>query len=305
MELSPILLTVYNRPEHTKETIEALKANTIASQSILYICSDGAKGAEDMGDVEKVRRYIHTVDGFKEIHIIERERNFGLAQNILKSSTEILNKYGEIIAIEDDIITSPYFLKYMNDGLDKYKNNPKIGSISGFNFPSKTMKIPEAYKGEIFFFIRPSSWGWATWKDKWDQVDWEIKDFNKFINNPREQKEFNRGGADLTGMLVAQKEGKINSWAVRWSYNFYKKGWLSVYPVLSFVDNQGHDNSGKNSKASNQKIFENTELNMNSNIKFSDEPFLDEEICKRFRKVYTRDFKYYIRKIKYKLSTLV
>lgn len=305
MDLSPILLTVYNRPEHTRETIEALKVNTLASQSILYICSDGAKGTGDVEDVKKVREYIHTITGFKEVHIIEREKNFGLAQNILKGSTEILNKYGKIIMIEDDIVTSPYFLKYMNDGLDKYRNDPKVGSISGFNFPNKTMKIPEIYKQDIFFSVRPSSWGWATWKDKWNQVDWEVKDFDKFINNPQEQKEFNKGGEDLTGMLIAQKEGKINSWAVRWSYNFYKKNWLSVYPVLSFVDNHGHDNSGRHTKASDQKIFENTELNMNSDIKFPDEPFLDEEICRRFKKVYARNLKYYIRKIKYKLSTLV
>ena len=305
MDLSPILLTVYNRPEHTKKTIEALKANTLASESILYVCSDDVKDVEDVEDVKKVRKYIHTIDGFREVHIIEREKNFGLAQNILKSSTEILNKYGKIIMIEDDIVTSPYFLKYMNDGLEKYKDNPKIGSISGFNFPSKTMKIPETYKHDVFFFIRPSSWGWATWKDKWNQVDWEVKDFDKFINNPQEQKEFNKGGEDLTGMLIAQQAGKINSWAVRWSYNFYKKGWLSVYPVLSFVDNQGHDNSGRNSKASNRKMFENIELNMNSDIKFPDEPFSDEGICKRFKKVFARDIGYYVRKMKYKLGILI
>lgn len=300
--LSPIILTVYNRFEHTKRTVEALKANTLASKSILYVFSDASKNDEDIKDVNEVRKYIHDINGFKEVHITERAENLGLAKNIISCVTEVINKYGRVILVEDDLVSSPYFLKYMNDGLDKYKDNPVVGSISGFTFSKNAMQLPKSYDHDIFFFVRPSSWGWATWKDKWNQVDWDIKDYNEFKENPFKKQKFNRGGADLTGMLIAQKRGKINSWAIRWSYNFYKKGWLSVYPTISFIDNQGHDNSGIHSKASNKELYKNYELNQNQSIKFIDEPFLDNEICKRFRNMYARNLKYYSRKILYKLK---
>jgi hypothetical protein len=297
--LSPVILIVYNRPEHTKKTIEALKINTLASKSMLYIYSDGSSYDEK---VKEVRKYIHTVEGFREVHIVERKENIGLANNIIEAATEVINKYGKVILVEDDLVSSPYFLKFMNDGLEKYKDNHKVGSVSGFMFPKTTMQIPDLYEYEVFFSLRPSSWGWATWKDKWGQIDWRVEDFNRFKRNLVERYRFNKGGGDLSRMLQAQMQGSINSWAIRWSYNFYKRGWVSVYPTVSFIDNQGNDNSGVHSKASNKDKYGNKELNMNSNIKFPDEIFLDREILKRFKRVYSKNMGYYLSKIKYKLQ---
>lgn len=300
--LSPIILIVYNRLEHTEKTVESLKENTLASESILYIYSDAPRNIDDKDKVNAIRKYIHTISGFKEVHIVERKENLGLAENIIKSATEIINKYGKVILVEDDLVSSKYFLKYMNDGLEKYEENKKIGSISGYTFSDKVMRIPDWYKKDVFFFPRPSSWGWATWKDRWNQIDWKIEDYNKFKINPIEKYKFNKGGSDLTGMLSAQMNGKINSWAVRWSYNFFKKEWLSVYPTVSFIDNIGNDNTGIHSKSSNEELFKNYILNVNSEIKFPDEVFLDSTIAKNFRKIYSRNISYYIRKIKYKLG---
>ena len=244
MTLSPLILTVYNRPIHTKKTVEALLKNELASKSILYIYSDYLKKEEHREDVKKVREYIHTIKGFKEIHITERKQNYGLAKSIIQGVTEVINKHDKVILIEDDLVTSPMFLTYMNNMLDKYKDEKKIYSITGYNFPPKLMKIPKEYKYDIYFSPRAGSWGWATWKDRWNNADWEVKDYDKFLKDRRLQKEFNKGGDDLTDMLIKQMNGELDSWAIRWCYTHFKNNAYCIYPVKSYVDNIGWDGSG-------------------------------------------------------------
>ena len=175
MNLAPIILFVYNRPEHTKKTVEALKSNLFASESLLFIFSDGYKNQNDKRAVEDVRKYISTISGFKEIKINLKDNNLGLANSVISGVTEVINKYDKAIVLEDDIITSKYFLKFMNEALDFYEEDKRIYSISGYNFP---IKIPESYQHKIYISPRPSSWGWATWKDRWEKVDWNISDFD-------------------------------------------------------------------------------------------------------------------------------
>jgi GT2 family glycosyltransferase len=142
MTCTPIALFVYNRPWHTQLTIEALQKNDLASKSELFIFSDGPKNESDVVNVQKVREYIRTVTGFKAITIIEKENNCGLAKSVISGVTEIVDKYGKIIVMEDDLVSSPGLLNFFNDGLDFYEDNLKIFSITGYNFPSSLMKIP-------------------------------------------------------------------------------------------------------------------------------------------------------------------
>lgn len=283
MFLSPIILFVYNRPEHTKKTVDALKLNQLASESLLFIFSDGYKNETDRKKVEEVRNYITTISGFKEIKITLREKNLGLADSVISGVTEIINEYGKVIVLEDDIVTSPYFLKFMNEALNFYKDDKRIYSISGYNFP---IKIPESYPHQVYISPRPSSWGWGTWKDRWEKVDWKISDYDNFVNNKEEIKKFNLGGDDLTRMLKRQMSGEINSWAIRWTYAHYKGNRYCLFPIMSLAKNIGADSSGVHTKKTNKysvDIYNNEYKDY-----LIEYPQIDNELLKNFQKFFSK-----------------
>ncbi|MDH3269365.1 MAG: glycosyltransferase, partial [Ignavibacteria bacterium] len=190
---APIVLFVYNRPEHTKRTVESLLNNTLINNSTLFIFSDGPKNDKDLKNVEEVKDYIRTIKGFDKIEIIEREKNFGLANSVISGVTQVIESYGKVIVLEDDMISSPYFLKYMNEVLNFFEYDQRIFSVTGYTFP---IKIPEYYKYPVYLSSRSSSWGWGTWKNRWEKADWEIKDFQSFINDKSRVESFNKGGDD-------------------------------------------------------------------------------------------------------------
>ena len=283
MNLAPIILFVYNRPEHTKKTVDALKVNQLASDSLLYIYSDGNKNQKDKNSVEEVRKYISSISGFKEVKITLREKNIGLADSVISGVTEIINQYEKAIVLEDDIVTSPYFLKFMNEALEFYKDDKRIHSISGYNFP---IKIPKSYQNKIYLSPRPSSWGWATWKNRWGKVDWKICDYDEFVNNKERIKKFNQGGDDLTRMLKKQMSGKINSWAIRWAYAHYQGKGYCLFPVSSFVKNIGADSSGVHTKKTNR-------FSVNANDKeyhdyLLNYPEINDEVLKNFQDFFSK-----------------
>ncbi|MDK2892488.1 glycosyltransferase [Methanohalophilus sp.] len=292
--LAPIVLFVYNRPLHTSKTIKALQKNLLAKDTELFIYSDGPKSNKDVILVQGIREYIRTISGFKKITIVEREQNTGLSQNIIHGVTEILSSHEKIIVMEDDLVTSPYFLKYMNKALDYYRDQKKIMSISGYNRPPSIMKFPADYNEQVYFNYRNSSWGWGTWKDRWELVDWKVQDFDEFKNSKLLQKRFNRGGDDLSNMLIAQMEGKIDSWAIRFSYAHFKYDALSVCPVYSYVNNIGHDGSGQH--CGNTKRYENDLSKAPENIKFQNNIEIDKMIIENFRNIYKRSIRGLIKK---------
>jgi hypothetical protein len=239
--LSPIVLFVYNRPWHTRLTVEALQKNTLASNSELFIYTDGEKNSKDRSKVEEVRKYIETINGFKKLVIIKREKNWGLADSIIDGVTKIVNQYGKIIVLEDDLITSPYFLNFMNDALEFYKNEDKVMSISGYTYP---FQVPDSYKKDTFLFYRSSSWGWAIWKDEWNSIDFDITNECEIFKNKTLQENFNKGGDDLFDMLKIQMKGEINSWAIRYALSHSLNNKFGLLPIKSLVQNIGYDNSG-------------------------------------------------------------
>lgn len=245
--LAPIILFVYARPSHTQKTVEALAKNTLAKESEVYIFSDNAKKSKDNENVRKVREYINTIpekDYFKKVTIIEAQKNKGLANSVIDGVTEIINEKEKAIVVEDDLITSKFFLEYMNNALDFYNKDEKIWSISGYNLP---IEIPNGYEYDIYLGYRGCSWGWATWKDRWNTVDWEVKDYKKFKHSYRKRKIINRGGPDMAQMLDAQMKGLCDSWAIRWCYEQSKQNKYTVYPVKSLIQNCGLDGTGTHS----------------------------------------------------------
>ncbi|MGB0238020.1 MAG: sugar transferase [Cycloclasticus sp.] len=239
MTLAPIVLFVYNRPWHTKQTIETLQKNNLASDSELFIYSDAAKHHKDVASVQDVRDYIHNVTGFKNIKIIERETNWGLADSIIDGVTTIVNEYGKVIVLEDDLVTSPYFLKYMNDALTFYKDEEKVWHISGWNYPIET-----EHTENVFLWRVMNCWGWATWSDKWAHYE---KDVDKVINefSSEDKKAFNLDGVeDFFKQVYLNQKGELNTWAIFWYASIFKNNGLCLNPVRTLVDNVGHDGSG-------------------------------------------------------------
>ena len=249
MTMAPIVLFVYNRPWHTQQTIESLQKNVFAEQSDLVIFSDAAKDVNSQSLVQKVREYIKDIGGFKSVRIVEREQNWGLAKSVIAGVTDVITQYGRIIVLEDDIVTNTNFLRFMNQSLEYYHSNNRIMSISGYSHP---FKIPKNYKKDTLLFYRSSSWGWATWSDRWKKVDFEMSDYQSFIKNKDEQERFNYGGEDLLDMLQYQMSGKINSWAIRFAYAQYRYDSYSVFPIHSLTKNIGHDGTGTHCGISNE-----------------------------------------------------
>lgn len=290
--LAPVVLFVYKRFQHTAGVIESLKQCNLAGESRLFIYSDGAKNETDREGVAKVRQYLHSIQGFAQICITERENNFGLAKNVIEGVSEIINQYGKVIVIEDDFIFSPHFLTFMNDALDYYKDNPKVFSISGYN---PAMKFPSYYSEQVYLNYRNCSWGWATWADRWARVDWTVEDFDQFVHDKTLQKQFNRGGEDLADMLIKQMHGKLSSWSIRFTYAQFKNDAYAIYPVQSLVSNQGTDGSGTHSGRTNKY---NVVLDQSfGDISFSNDLEVDENIMKEFKKFYRYSLKKKLKKM--------
>ena len=238
MELAPIVLFVYNRLEHTKRTLESLKKNKLAKDSEIFIYSDSAKNENAIEGVNLVREYIYKIDGFKKINIIKREKNLGLAKSVIDGVTNIVNKYGKVIVLEDDLLTSPHFLTFMNDSLNIYEKDTQVASIHGYIYPIED--LPRT------FFIRGADcWGWATWKDRWAVFEENgQKLFDELmLKNVARELDFNNSYG-YTQMLKDQISGKNSSWAIRWYVSTFLNNMLTLYPGQSYVQNIGHGKDG-------------------------------------------------------------
>lgn len=281
--LAPIIIFTYNRLDTLELVIKNLQKNILADKTDVFIFSDYARKDKDVESIEKVRSFLHTIEGFKSLTIIERKENYGLAKNIIEGVTDIINKYEKVIVLEDDLITSKNFISYMNQALDFYEDDKRIFAISGYtgNLPSL-----ENLNEEGYLSYRPSSWGWATWKEEWIKNDWEVKDFDKFIKDNKAVKNFNRGGIDMTRMLKHCMEGKNHSWAIRWSYSMYKLDKYCFYPKVSKIQNVGFGEDATNCKGIDiyQTMLDSSE---NCDFRFNKNIEVNKQFIKEFAYVYS------------------
>ncbi|MDR2911387.1 MAG: glycosyltransferase family 2 protein [Bacteroidales bacterium] len=234
--LAPIILFTYNRPVHTQRTIEHLQKNRFAGESDLTVFSDAPRNKQAEADVLATRTFLKTITGFRSLKIIEREKNFGLAANIIDGVTETVNKFGKVIVLEDDLDTSPYFLKYMNDTLTMYENEEKVISVHGYTQPVDE-KLPET-----FFLINPGCWGWATWKRGWNLFNPDAKELLKQIKSKKLSYRFNLHNAyPFTDLLERQVWGDSSSWAIRWYASAFLNEKLTLYAGRSLVVQSGYE----------------------------------------------------------------
>jgi hypothetical protein len=248
--LAPICLFTYNRIEETTQTVEALQNNNLAQSSTLFIFSDGPKDESAISKVDEVRRYIKTINGFNSIVIKESIENKGLANSIIDGVTQIIEEFGKVIVLEDDLISSPGFLKFMNQALDYYDSKKKIQSINGYSlFLKSNIK-------EVYFQTRPFPWGWATWNDRWNKNIFDKNRINSLIKSDKTiLKDFSKKcGNDISRMLLNSLTNKNDSWYVRWTFDHFRNMTYSVFPYRSFIQNIGHNIDGTHCKGINSYL---------------------------------------------------
>tara|TARA_B100000959_G_scaffold1417_1_gene1548 strand:- start:668 stop:1606 length:939 start_codon:yes stop_codon:yes gene_type:complete len=297
-KLAPIALFVYNRLWHTCQTINALQKNKLSSESELFIFSDGAKNDNVSPQVKEVRDYIRTIDGFKKVTIIEQDMNIGLAKSIIRGVTKIVNEYGRIIVLEDDIVTSPYFLKFMNESLAFYENEDKVWHISGWNYP-----IYLNTENDIYLFRLIQTWGWATWKKQWSFFEKNTNKLMKEFSND-DIKRFNVDNTyNLWHQVILNKYKYSDTWGVYWYATIFKNNGMCVTPIVSFVKNIGLDGSGQNCK--DPFIKDNITLNHKDNITFITNVKEDNEIVNQIKPYLQTTYKSVFVKIINKLSRLI
>lgn len=246
MIYTPVALFAYNRADKLRVCLNALENNDDATQTELYVFADGAKGAKDAAQVREVREFLQEYSCrsmFKSVIIKEAAGNHGLAASIISGVTEVISRYGQIIVVEDDLVTSSDFLRYMNGALDFYQDKPRYGSVSAYTFP---MKVLENYPKDVYMTKKGECWGWGTWADRWNNVDWKVSDYEQYVENIALQQEFEKLQYGLDRMLKRQMNGEIDSWAVRWCYYLFRNDLLTVYPKESRILNSGFDGSGTN-----------------------------------------------------------
>lgn len=241
MDYAPILLFVYNRPEHVRRTVEALQANTLAKECQLFVYSDAPKTDIEKEKVASVRQFVRTIQGFREVNIIEREQNWGLARSIIDGVTTQVNRFGKVIVMEDDLIAAPYFLQFMNDALETYKDERRVGHIQACDF-TQDASLPDT-----FLIKWTGSWGWGTWDRAWKLFNPDGKELLRQLEERNLTYEFDFNGTyGYTRMLRRQIEGKNNSWAIRWNASLFLADTLSLNTGRSLIRNTGFDGSGTN-----------------------------------------------------------
>jgi len=243
---APIALFVYARPDHAHRTIEALLKNPETSSSDLIVFSDAARTPDKEESVRRVREYVASIKGFRSLIVHHRPQNFGLAKSIIDGITQVLANHECVIVLEDDLETSPHFLRYMNEALDRFAEEESVISVHGYVYPTE-QTLPEA------FFLRGADcWGWATWRRGWAQFNPDGQFLLDELIRQNLLKAFDSNGAySYSAMLKGQISGSNDSWAVRWYASAFLANKLTLYPGRSLVLNIGNDSSGTHCGATN------------------------------------------------------
>lgn len=237
---APIGLFIYKRPEHARRAVVSLQACDGAQSSPIYVFADGPKSEAEAPAVRATRTVARQLLDGRAI-FVEQERNRGLANSIIAGTTELCERHGSAIVVEDDLVVAPSFLRFLNQGLERYRDEPRVMQISGhmFDVPAFT------HRREALFLPITTSWGWATWKRAWTLFDPSARGWSERLTDAVEAKRFNLDGRyAYSRMLKRQMNGEIDSWAIRWYYTVFAHDGLALYPPRSLVVNMGFDGSG-------------------------------------------------------------
>ena len=239
---APVVIFAYNREKEINKLIVSLSANELAPDSDVIVFSDGPKDDRDVPAVENIRKYLDSIGDknfFKSVCVYKSENNKGLASSVMSGVTKVIEEYGRVIVLEDDLEISKHFLVYMNRCLEYYRPDERIWSVSGYSPEMGTLK---GYDKDVYLSSRAFSNGWGTWSDRWNRVEWDTDTLLRYAKNPSKRLRLGRGGNNLLEMLTAQKRGQIDSWAVRWCASMCINVMYAVAPTRSYVEIGGLDN---------------------------------------------------------------
>lgn len=243
MKLAPVILFTFNRPKHTALTLNALAANELASNTDLYVFSDGPRNKEDLIKTKEVAALLHSLKSqnrFKSVSIFESKKNKGLAKSVISGVTQVFLEYNSVIVLEDDLIVSKNYIKYMNDALNFYKDT-NAGSVTGYS----PLKLDATkYSSRTYAVQRNCSFGWGTWKEIWDEIDWDVTMYDSYRKNYFQRRKFNKTGFDRSIRLDRQMKKNVQSWSIRFGFNLFKMNKLTYYPINSKIKPNGWDGSG-------------------------------------------------------------
>ncbi len=238
--LAPVALFIYQRPDHVRRTIASLQACDGFDGSPIYVFADGPKSVADRENVIAARAIARDLLGSRAVYA-EQDNNRGLANSVIAGTTELCEQFGRVIVVEDDLVLSPGFLRFLNDGLVRYRNEARVMQISGHMFDVPSL----AGEREAMLLPMTTSWGWGTWKRSWDMFDPMVAGWRERLADASIARRFNLDGAyDYGSMLRRQQKGAIDSWAVRWYYSVFVNDGLSLFPPRTLVFNGGLDGSG-------------------------------------------------------------
>jgi hypothetical protein len=242
---APIALFAYNRADYAERALRALARCPELADSPFYIFCDGAKSAAGKAKVDAARNVVRE-HAPKHATIVERETNFGLARSIRTGVTELCEKYGRIIVLEDDLEVSSTFLGYMNAGLDRYAEDPRVMEIVGYMYP-----VEVAGPHDALFLPVTCSWGWATWARAWAKLDSGQDWYDRMLRDRELRRRFDLDDAfPYFEMLTSQRRGEIDSWAIRWNLDVFANNGLVLFPRRSLLANRGHDGTGTHAEQS-------------------------------------------------------
>ena len=285
---TPVLLITFNRPEHTKQAVEALR---VQQPPLMYVFQDGPRSGNDADSVNchKVREVIETcIDWPCELHTSYSEINRGCRNAIIYAITEVLKLHESVIMVEDDIITSPAFYSYMCKALDYYKDRKTVFSISGHSHSPSRFVVPEDYAYDVYASPRLFNWGWGTWRDRWEQADWSFSYYDEFMNHSFEKQAFCRGGDDMLLMLVDEKNGRSSAWDIQFAFAHFRNHAVSIVPSVSYTKNIGQDGSGTHCGSLSSSRLEEETLNQNENPRFLDILYFDSRIINAMCSLFTK-----------------
>jgi hypothetical protein len=285
--LTPIAVFAFNRPDLLEKTLHSLSLCYSAEESKIFFFIDGPRNNKDIGAIASCVLLVEKYrSNFKTVKVIKSQINSGLARSLKRGISTVLEESEAVIVLEDDLLVEKCFIDYMNSQLSFYKEIKKVGSISGFS----TKVSQSSYFN--YFHPRPCSWGWATWKDRWEKAVWTIDDFE--INELKVQKkDFNSGGEDLYRMLMNQLSGRINSWAILWSYTHFKNDWVASYPTKSLLSNIGFGDSATHCKGINPFPYQLINIQSVDLLSYCPNVYVDKNVVKQVNKYHSNIFKVY------------
>jgi hypothetical protein len=284
---APIAVFAFNRPDHLGVTLEALAANRLAGESHLTIFCDAPRGAKDAEGCQRVVEIAHNAVGFASVTVVQREANHGCAASVIRGTTEMFARHERLIVIEDDIITSPLTVAYLNQALEEYQGVPAVFSISAWAPPQRMLRVPDRYRFNSYFVRRFHCWGWASWRDRWACNDWSVPGYAEYRNDAAMRAAHAEAGSDLPGMLDAQMEGRIDSWAIRAEYTRFRLGGLTLYPRVPLVRNIGMDGTGRHCGTHDRYADDLHGAESILERPFPDVAYVDRQLSAAFRSVYS------------------